>query len=102
MSSARAAFRIVGRPSDAVAADAEYEARQKKGYAVPAPPYQRMIDSPDVLETMKKELRRRAGKLHMVKQNGLGAWLFSCEGGLGIIARGVSALGAAVLSAAAD
>ena len=46
-------------------------ARVKKKYDAPKPPYQRMLESLDVEEDVKKELRRRAQKLHIVKQKRL-------------------------------
>jgi len=46
-------------------------ARVKKVYDAPKPPYQRMLESPDVEEEVKEELRRRAQKLHIVKQKRL-------------------------------
>ncbi len=45
--------------------------RVKKVYEAPKPPYQRLLDSPDVPEETKAELRRRAGQLHIVKQKRL-------------------------------
>lgn len=45
--------------------------RVKKVYEAPKPPYQRLLDSPLVPDEVKKELRRRAGQLHIVKQKRL-------------------------------
>ena len=46
-------------------------ARVKKVYEVPTPPYRRLIASTDVPDEIKKELSKRAGKLHIVKQKRL-------------------------------
>ena len=46
-------------------------ARVKKVYEVPTPPYRRLIVSTDVPDEIKKELSKRAGKLHIVKQKRL-------------------------------
>jgi hypothetical protein len=43
-------------------------ARVKKVYDAPKPPYQRLLESPDMGEDVKAELRIRAGRLHLVKQ----------------------------------
>jgi hypothetical protein len=42
-------------------------ARVKKKYDAPKPPYQRLLESQDVEEQVKAELRKRAGKLHIMK-----------------------------------
>ena len=42
-----------------------------KKYDAPKPPYQRLLESADVEEAVKEELRRRAGKLNIVKQKKL-------------------------------
>jgi len=46
-------------------------ARVHKTYDAPKPPYQRLLESPDVEEDVKEELRRRAQRLHIVKQKRL-------------------------------
>jgi hypothetical protein len=46
-------------------------ARVKKIYDDPKPPYLRMLESKDVDEEVKKELRKRAASIHIVKQKRL-------------------------------
>jgi hypothetical protein len=46
-------------------------ARVKKKYDEPKPPYQRLLESTDVEEHVKAELRKRAARLHLVKQKRL-------------------------------
>jgi hypothetical protein len=46
-------------------------ARVKKKYDAPKPPYQRLLESADVEEPVKEELRRQAKKLNIVKQKRL-------------------------------
>lgn len=45
--------------------------RVKKKYDAPKPPYQRLLESADITESVKEELRRQAGKLHIVRQKRL-------------------------------
>jgi hypothetical protein len=46
-------------------------ARVKKIYDAPKPPYQRLLESPQLDEAVKAELRKRAGRLHIVQQKRL-------------------------------
>ena len=46
-------------------------ARVKKIYDKPKPPYVRLLESPDIEESVKEKLRRRAANLHIVKQKRL-------------------------------
>ena len=46
-------------------------AKIKKVYDEPKPPYQRLLESPDLAQEIKDELRRRAKSLHIVKQKRL-------------------------------
>ena len=46
-------------------------ARVKKKYDEPKPPYQRLLECPEVEKSIKEELRRRVAKLHIVKQKRL-------------------------------
>lgn len=46
-------------------------ARVKKVYDNPKPPYLRLLESPDIEESVKKEMRKRASNLHIVKQKRL-------------------------------
>ncbi len=46
-------------------------AKVKKTYDVPKPPYQRLLESPDIEDSVKEELRRRADAIHIVKQKRL-------------------------------
>lgn len=43
----------------------------KKTYDAPKPPYQRLLESPDIEDSVKKELKRRADAIHIVKQKRL-------------------------------
>lgn len=43
----------------------------KKSYDAPKPPYQRLLESPDIEDSVKKELRKRADTIHIVKQKRL-------------------------------
>lgn len=46
-------------------------ARVKKIYDTPKPPYQRLLESPDIDLQVKNDLRRRAKELHLIKQKRL-------------------------------
>ena len=43
----------------------------KKSYDAPKPPYQRLLESPDIAESIKEDLRKRANAIHIVKQKRL-------------------------------
>lgn len=46
-------------------------AKVKKIYDKPKPPYQRLLESPDIDDSIKAQLQRRRDKLHIVKQKHL-------------------------------
>lgn len=43
----------------------------KKSYDAPKPPYQRLLESPDIEDSVKEELKKRADTIHIVKQKRL-------------------------------
>ena len=43
----------------------------KKTYDAPKPPYQRLLESPDIEDSVKEELKKRADTIHIVKQKRL-------------------------------
>jgi hypothetical protein len=58
-------------PSVRIISKTRIGARVKKHYDLPKPPYQRLLESVDVEESVKEVLRQRANKIHIVKQKRL-------------------------------
>jgi hypothetical protein len=58
-------------PSEKIISKERIGARVKKIYDVPKSPYQRLLESPDLPDTVKAELRRRAARFNPVKQKRL-------------------------------
>src|SRR5271169_1699874 len=58
-------------PSVRILAQTRVGARVKKKYDPPKPPYQRLLESADVEEPVKEQLRQRAKRLTIVKQKRL-------------------------------
>lgn len=54
-------------PSTKLVAKERHGARVQKTYDLPKTPFQRLLDSPDLPDTVKDTLRRRAATLHPVK-----------------------------------
>ncbi|AEF82758.1 integrase catalytic domain-containing protein [Leadbettera azotonutricia] len=58
-------------PSEKIIAKERIGARVKKVYDKPKSPYRRLLESPDLPDIFKNELRRRAARLNPVKQKRL-------------------------------
>jgi hypothetical protein len=58
-------------PSEKIISKERIGAKVKKIYDTPKSPYQRLLESPDLPDTVKAELRRRAAYLNPVKQKRL-------------------------------
>jgi hypothetical protein len=58
-------------PSGRIIQKTRVGSQVKKKHDAPTTPYQRLMDCPDVQHQVKEELRRRAAKLHLVKQKQL-------------------------------
>jgi len=58
-------------PSVRIVEKTRIGARVKKVYDEPKPPYLRLLESPDIEDSVKEELKKRAAKFHIVKQKRL-------------------------------